>query len=218
MSTIHLVNINSLSGIGMRFFGDAYGDSGKNVDIESTILDILEDFPADPRLASVLMAWVKVHGNYVIVEKLMKFAANREGEGKKLVWLSMLAAWAFECGYHKWRKLIKKVEGTILFYPESITEGAIRLKGAVPWLEKIGFRLPQNSLRVRESDVLEPVELLRINLQYRNRYIFGASWRADIVTAIQMGITSPTDISRAVGCSYEPAYRISRDYLLALNI
>lgn len=212
------ISTNDLISIGMRFSGETSRPSAATADIESTILEIAEVFPEDPRLASVCMAWIKVHGNYVIVEKLAKLAAIGEREGRVLTWLSLIAAWADECGYHKWRKLIKKVSGPRYFYPESITEGAIKLKGEVPWLKRIGFRLPMQSLRVRERDVLEPVELIAINRQYRNRYLFGASWRADIVTAIQNGVTTPMEISRLVGCSYEPAYRISRDYLLAHSV
>jgi hypothetical protein len=60
-----------------------------------------------------------------------------------------------------------------------------------------------------------PEELLKINLQFRNRLIYGANWRADIITAIQMGIDNPNKIKELIGCSYEPANRIFKEYSMA---
>lgn len=214
------INTADLVCMGMRFSGESLESACKrDVDIETMILDITEVFPDDTRLVSVFLSWIKVHGNYVIVEKLAKFAAKRANEtGTATPWLSMTAAWAVECGFHKWKKLVANVAGPVYLYPKTITEGAIRLKGIIPWLEPLGFRIPVNSIRIREEDVMPPEKLIQYNLQYRNRYLYGPSWRADIITAIQRGITSPAEISRVVGCSYEPAYRISRDYLMVANL
>ena len=65
--------------------------------------------------------------------------------------------------------------------------------------------------------MLTTERLIQKNLQYRNRLLFGASWRADIITAIQMGMKTPYEISKKIGCSYEPAYRIFKEYALALG-
>ena len=205
--------------MGMRFALESHKTAREQtVDTESVIMDITEVFPDDARLASVFFSWIKVHGNFVVIEKLAKLAVARAKKTWNTnPWLSMTAAWAMECGYYKWKKLIEKVQTPTYLYPEKMSESAITLKGAIPWLERLGFRIPVGSLRIRESDVLTPQELMRYNLQYRNRYIYGPSWRADIITAIQRGNTSPMAISRAVGCSYEPAHRISREYLMAMN-
>lgn len=216
-TTLSPINTADLICMGMRFDGESPQTACKrNVDIETMILDIVEIFPEDTRLASVFLSWVKVHGNYVIVEKLAKFAAQKiKDAGDELPWLSMTAAWAAECGYHKWKKLIRPVKRPTYLYPKMMSEGAIKLKGITSWLEPLGFRIPMNSIRIREEDVMPPEKLVRYNLQYKNRYLYGPSWRADIITAIQRGITSPAEISRVVGCSYEPAYRISHEFLLA---
>ena len=217
MTTSQLVSVHDLIAIGFRLAStDVVQDKPEKVDIESTLLDVIGAFPEDYRIASVLMSWIKVHGNHVIVEKLIKLRDNASNEtGQAFSWMTLIAAWAVECGYYKWRKLIRKENGPIYLYDPDVSESAILRKGSIPWLEPLGFRVPQNSLRVRDADVLTPKELILFNPQYRNRYIFGASWRADIVTAIQNGITTPMEISRFVGCSYEPAYRISHDYILA---
>lgn len=217
MTTSQLVSDHALITIGFRLVSTEVAHiKPERVDIESTLLDVIGTFTEDYRVASVLMSWIKVHGNHVIVEKLIKLHGKASNEtGHSFSWMTLVAAWAVECGYYKWRKLIKKENGPIYLYDPEVSESAILRKGLMPWLEPLGFRIPQNSLRIREADVLTPKELIQFNPQYRNRYIFGASWRADIITAIQNGVTTPMEISRVVGCSYEPAYRISRDYMLA---
>jgi hypothetical protein len=62
---------------------------------------------------------------------------------------------------------------------------------------------------------MTPEELVKVNQQYRNRYLYGPNWRADIITAIESGLTSPTQIMRRVGCSYEPAHRVWREWQIA---
>jgi vacuolar-type H+-ATPase subunit F/Vma7 len=217
MTTSQLVSDHALTAIGFRLAGtEAESFKPERVDIESTLLDVIDAFTEDYRIAAVLMSWIKVHGNHVIVEKLIKLRDKAIDEaGRSFPWMTLVAAWAVECGYHKWRKLIKKENGPLYLYDPEVSESAILRKGLIPWLEPLGFRVPRDSLRIRDADVLTPKELIQANMQYRNRYIFGASWRADIITAIQNGITIPMEISRGVGCSYEPAYRISREYILA---
>lgn len=211
-----------LEAIGFRLARAASAVQGEQrdieVDIERTLLDALTELPRDGRLASLLFTWVKVHGAYVIVEKLRKLAGpERCDSGSPLIWLSALAAYAVEEGVRKWSKLLVRPRETIFLYPQEVTESAMALKGSIPWLEAVGFLVPAGSLRIRERDVLNPEELVRKNRQYRNRYIYGPSWRADIITAIEDGCTRPAAIVRRVGCSYEPAYRVFREYSIATS-
>lgn len=212
MTTTPRVNGHALSRIGFRLFGTDTSAAAAREDIEATLLSLIKNLPDEYRLASVLLSWVKVHGNYVIVEKMMKRVRKESPDSALSRWMVLVAAWAVECGYHKWKKLGAPLAGPIYFYAPEVSEAAIARKGAIPWLESVGFRVPRDSFRIRESDVLSPEELIAINRQYRNRYLYGASWRADIITAIQDGISSPAEISRVTGCSYEPAYRISQEY------
>lgn len=182
-------------------------------DIERTILAAVNELPQDLRLASLLFTWVKVHGEYVITEKLAKLVKSGTVEHRD--WLSALAAFAVHNKYHKWSKLIVRRRKPVHLLPLEMSELPIRMRGAEPWLESQGILLPVGSLRIREDDVFGPSELARKNRQYRNRYLYGPSWRADIITAIEAGCTTPTEIKERVGCSYEPAHRVFREYHLA---
>jgi len=183
------------------------------VDIENTLLEAIMALPDDLRLASLLFTWIKIHGNYVIVEKLRKRAHALGIETDP--WYRALAAFAVENKYHKWKPLLAHRAETVYLLPPELSLFPIQRKGAVEWLEPYGILLPEGTLRIREDDILTPKELIQRNAQYRNRYLYGPSWRADIITAIEQGCTSPMEISRLIGCSYEPAYRVFNEYQMA---
>ena len=205
--------------IGVRLAGAGDTSGTVEADIEGTLLDAAGEIPRDGRLASLLLSWVKVHGAFVIVEKLAKLEREREKVHSAAVpWLSALAAFAVFRGDHRWKILARRSKETRYLFPRAVTESAVGMKGALEWLKPINFCVPNGSLRIRDDDVLEPGELVRRNAQYRNRYLYGPSWRADIVTAIERGLRSPAAIARAVGCSYEPAHRVYRQIALVKGL
>ncbi len=207
--------------LGMRITGDSSDLDRRSefFDIEKTLIECVVQFSHDGRLASLLLSWIQVHGPYVIVEKLEKLARQQEGQAPgSTLWLSAVAAFAAEEGSSKWKKLAKKSKTPIYLPPKEITESAIALKGSISWLAKINFFAAQGVFRIREDDVLTREELIRRNPQYRNRYLFGPSWRSDIVTAIEWGMKTPAEISKKLGCSYEPANRVFREVSLVRGL
>ena len=137
MTTTQPVSDHDLIAIGFRLSSaDESRIEVENVDIESTLLYVIGTFSDDYRIASILLSWVKVHGNYVIVEKLFKLrakAAKKTGEASP--WMTLVAAWAVECGYHKWRKLTKMEKAPVYLYDPTVSESAILRKGIIPWAE-----------------------------------------------------------------------------------
>ncbi|MCM8542872.1 MAG: hypothetical protein NE328_21575, partial [Lentisphaeraceae bacterium] len=131
------------------------------------------------------------------------------------IWFTAIAVYGKINCSHKWKSLITIPEKNSYLLPEKISKSAIKLKGAEEWLEEYRILLPKGSLRIREEDVMKPEQLIKINHQYKNRYLFGPSWRADIITAIQDGCKTPTAIVNKIGCSYEPAHRILHEYSMA---
>jgi hypothetical protein len=210
-----------LAAIGMRVGAPVSLADSFKADIERTLLETLGMMRAkrDGRLAGLLFTWVKVHGHFVICEKLEKFARREEAARPgSTAWLSALAGMALQEGIHKWRKLARKSRTPQYLYPADVTRAAVSRKGAIGWLKRLGYLVAQGSLRIREKDVLAPTELIRVNRQYQSRFIYGASWRADIITAIEEGARSPSEVARLTGCSYEPAHRIFRQFTLARGI
>jgi hypothetical protein len=206
-----------LRAIGFRITSTSES-AAKEVDIERTLLEAVRELPKDARLASLLLSWIKVHGEFVVVEKLRKLRVQQEKqEPGSSVWLSALAAYAVREGDHRWELLVRRSKTPVYLFPKEVTESAMTRKGPVDWLRAINFIVPAESLRIREQDILSPQELIHRNPQYRNRYRYGPSWRADIASAMERGLNSPASIARDVGCSYEPAYRVYHQLALVME-
>lgn len=181
-------------------------------DIEITIHEACHEASNDSRLFSLICSWVSVHGDYVIIEKLMKLQKK-----KPSVWLVAVAIAASNLGFHQWKKLIRKQKTTQALVDIELAKSLIQLKGEEVSFSQYGFLVPNGSIRIRSRDVLTIENLIRKNLQFKNRFLYGASWRADIITAIQKGVKTPYQIAKEIGCSYEPAYRIFKEYALAIQ-
>jgi hypothetical protein len=188
-------------------------------DLEETLIRAAYDAKSDFRILSILLTWITVHADYVIVEKFGKKRQMFEKiQGVNRV-SDLMAAQAVISGSHKWKKLIRTnpKQPEIPVDPE-LLQSSIEFQGADEDLKRFGVLVPKKLLRIRQEDVLSPVELAKRNVQYKSRLLYGASWRADIITAIEAGVKNPSQISRLLGCSYEPAYRIFKDYQVARGL
>ncbi len=189
--------------------------SAFNADIEDTLLEAAAEIPKQSKLFSLLLSWIEVHAGYVIVEKLMKKVQKLDSNDPARVWINGLAIYATHRGFHKWKRWVEKSESPVYLYTEKTSQSALQLKGAVPYFEEKGYLIPEGSIRVRTADALTPSELSRQNKQFQNRLLYGPSWRADIITAIEEGIETPYAVAKLVGCSYEPAHRVFNEYNIA---
>lgn len=179
------------------------------IDIEKTLHEAALEVSKDSRLLSLLCSWVSIHGDRVIVEKLMRLQKQ-----KNAPWLSAIAVMALNSGFHKWKRLIQKQKTETFLIDRTLALSSIRLKGEEEGMRKQNFLVSKGSIRIRARDILSIRELAQANKQYRNRLIFGSAIRSDIVTAIEHGFETPSAIAKAVGCSYEPAHRIFNEYQL----
>ncbi len=202
-----------LSYIGVQLAGVQKIKRSQWIDIENTLHEATLEVPQDSRLFLLLCSWVSVHGDYVIIEKLMKLQKKKNSP-----WLVALAICAFNMGFHQWKRLIKKQKGPLALVSTDLALSSIALKGEEPHFRKNGFLVPIGTVRVRASDAQTSELLVKKNPQYRNRLLFGASWRADIITAIEVGMKTPYQIAKTLGCSYEPAHRIFKEYALAMAL
>jgi hypothetical protein len=55
---------------------------------------------------------------------------------------------------------------------------------------------------------------MQSNPQYKNRYLYGTNYRADIITAIETGAGNRHKISKGLGCAYESVFRVYKEYEL----
>ena len=175
---------------------EASAKSKEFIDIERTLIEAIKEIPTDGRLAALIFSWIHVHGNYVIVEKMNKLFKEENCNELTRDWMSALAVYAKTNCSHKWKKLIKALDKPTHLLPEQISLSAINLKGSVDYLAEYGLLLPNRFLRIRETDILSAKQLTQENKQYENRYLYGPSWRADIITGIEIGLKNPMAISK----------------------
>jgi hypothetical protein len=208
-----------LSLIGIRIGFSELKDLNLNCfsyDIEETLIIASYEANSDFRLLSLLVSWVSIHGEYVIVEKLFKKLKEYEKYRGPSPVMNLLSIQAVLSGFLKWKKWITSSEKKTQ-YPikKELVESSIEYQGLNEEFAKYGAQIPRKLLRIREADVYSIEELARFNIQYRNRLIYGASWRADIIAAIEFGFKNPSVIAKTIGCSYEPSHRIFKEYLIA---
>ena len=87
--------------IGVQLSGETKRKASEWVDIERTLYEASLEVPKDSRLLSLLCSWVLVHGDRVIVEKLMRLQKDQSSP-----WLIAIAIFAGQNGFHKWKRLI----------------------------------------------------------------------------------------------------------------
>lgn len=111
--------------------------SNEWIDIENTLYESSLEVFQDSRLFSLLASWISVHGDYVIIEKLMKLQKKHNSP-----WLVALAICAANLGFHQWTRLIKNQKGAFALVDVSMAKSSISIKGAEPTFDKYGFLIP----------------------------------------------------------------------------
>lgn len=200
----------NLSAIGIRVTAN-HPDSF--VDIEKTIYTALSEVSNDDRIFSLLCSWVKVHGEYVIIEKLIALE-KRLG---RLDLLGALAIYACSLKIHKWKRLLKTPDKFTYIGDPDLAEAAIEYRGVDEIYKCTNYRISSGSIRIRDRDVFSKDELSKFNKQYQNRLLFGANLRSDIITLINLGYDKPYQISKELNCNTEPALRVFKEYQAYLS-
>lgn len=181
-------------------------------DIEETLADFVLELSKDDsllRLMNPVLSWIAAHGSAVIIEKLIKMISHHQKTGGDILYVSVLAIVALSNGHKRWSTVLKKyaLKKPQLFLPSPLTKSLLSLRGKDPLFKECGFLVPKGMIEINSKWTLPRTALAQISLQYRNRLIYGAQWRADIITAYELGARTPTEASRMTGASYEPCHR-----------
>lgn len=197
------------------------------IDIEESIVHAVVEFVVDgasQRYLGPLLAWVQEHGSAVIVEKLVRLLRERAQKKEDVAFAALLAHAAVREGHKRWSALFSFSPGPPrLVGASDIAPSLLKLRGREEWASEAGFLVPLGSLKIEKKWSLSREALARLNRQYRNRLIYGAQWRADIISAIERGAKTPSEASRISGASYEPCHRVFSElsaaaFLLSANL
>ncbi len=184
------------------------------VDIEKTIIEALYEVDGDARLLSLIFSWAKVHGNYLIADKFFKLYQKETLYFAECPWFYAFAAYMVSLKNHKFKKMVKKWEKEKWQGDRKLT-AALKKDGPIDYLAQINIMVPKNHLRIREQDVFTTKELIASNQQYKNRFIYGANWRSEIVYAIENGLKNPYQISKELNIGYSRVWAVFNEYHLA---
>ena len=183
----------------------------QNVDIERTIVEACYYVDEDGRLLSLLFSWLKIHGSHIIPDKLFKEYAQMKKYLGDTLWFSAICAYMASIKDPRFKKGIQ-ISKKVHHYMNQDQASLIKMKGAVPFLKAIGILVSESSLRIRQTSILSSDELVRLNRQYRNRYLFGANWRSEIITAIQNGANTPISIAKELGIARSGVGKVFKEY------
>jgi hypothetical protein len=204
-----------LASIGINIYFDRKNKI-MHPDFELTLISALRlaNSKKDSKLLSLILSWSHIYADYLIPEKLKKSFGRSQLLGENSLYYNIFCIYCFEVlNIHKFKKLIdNKISG----YLTDIRKDniAIQMKGEEEWSLKYSIHIPCGSLRIRKSDITPIKVLAKNNDQLNNRLLIGANWRADIITEIERDGENAYQISKKLGCSYEPVNRIMKQYFL----
>ncbi len=201
-----------LESIGFRVSHSGDYSHSKEPDIEKILVEACYHVDTEGRLLGLLVTWMKVHGSHVIADKFFKEYEDAKEYLGESPWFAALCAYMYSLKDHRFKKGVKKLKKPHSFGNRDQTS-LIKLKGAVDYFEEINIMVPTSALRIREQDVLSVNELVKINHQYRNRYIYGANWRSEIITSIQEGAQNPNQVAKLLGIARSRVGIVFKEYM-----
>ena len=200
-----------LSGIGFRV--SFQGKALKEFDIEQALVEALYFIDQEGRLLSLILSWLTHHGAYLNVDKFFREYEKGIKYRGETPWFSGICAFMLYKRDHRFKKGVTKIS-PVHHIGGRNQNSLIKMKGAVSYFKDIGLLVAESSLRIREEDILGPAELISQNRQYRNRHLFGANWRADIITVIQEGAENANQVAKKLGLQRSRVGIVFKEYLL----
>jgi len=182
-------------------------------DIEQTLVSAVHAaLPRDFRVLGVVLAWLEVHGAWVNVPRLGRFLKLTHAPAERAFWAAV-GQWL---GRHdaRWRVLVAGYPGPRLSLDDAeITALQVARAGEDLRFVDSSLQVPAKLLRSRVEDVDDPVLLGKRHPVYLQRIAFGPSYRADVWAALSLRPhASAAELARSVGCAYETARAVVRDW------
>ena len=199
----------SLSSIGVAIYSKSYTKSfSKSVDIESTLIEAAHhiELGLDRRILSLILSWIREHGEQINMERLRKLS-NKEEQSP--YWINLFAFYGLSQGQSRWKILAKPVVSREFANEDlEMAKSRLEFKGEEVWSKGTGFLIPLGSEPIDSKYVLSAKQISSLNVMFKCRLIWGANWKADIYFAMIMGAKTANAAAKAVGSSYDPAYRV----------
>jgi hypothetical protein len=181
-------------------------------DLEKCLIEALYVADNDIRVLTTLLTWGKIHGGQIIIEKFVKIYDEYSKYKGEIFSFNLFVITIAETSNRYFKKL-SKIEPLKTPYPDrKSTFSFIKKNGAIEIFEKYNILIPIGYIKFDDADVLTIKQLVEANEQYRNRYLYGANVRADVIFYYDQGIEKAGEIRKEIPFSYNPIKRIIDDY------
>ena len=198
----------AMTGIGMRFTAEP----AKDPNIEDTLIaaSIEGMEQGDLRVLSVLVTWIQIHCQWINADRLTRAVSTEQSERVKAFWAAT-AQWQKKD--RRFARMSKLYTGPRINILTVGTDFQINRKGEDPRFENTPLRVPADTLRNRESDVITPTELAGTHSTYRRRILMGPTYRADMWAELEKHPTlSAAELARRTYGSFATAWQVKKDY------
>lgn len=222
--TKYLPSNEELEYLGFRLLSPESSPNEGLLDIERILFKLclhLEYDGFDGRLAGTLVSWIKIHGDRVFVDRLRRMRERFVSQhGCDVNWLRYLAYYCKALKRHNWAPLTKSLlatDGQQNFYlakDERLAKALLARWGLETFIpHNSSLKIHRGALRIRDEDVVDSVTLIRRNIQYANRYLYGVNVRADVASYLGSGqFLTVKELSEFLGLSREAVRKNWEDF------
>jgi hypothetical protein len=190
---------------------------GAPANIEDTLIAAsIEGVAGDYRILAILVDWLDQHLFNVNADRLTKLVIQQNNLRLKAFWCA-IAEWKKDD--NRFKKISKLTRRRIDLL-EFGTDFIVDKKGEDPRFENTVLRVPNETLRKRERDVLSPPLVAKIHPAYRARLMIGPTYRADMWAILESnhGEVSLSDLARqAYGC-FNTAIKAKKDWSILKGV
>lgn len=200
-----------LKGIGCNMLAKA----PKGLFPEECLVELSSLALADPKVLVLVVGAIERHADVFHPEFLLKILNSAQCDPNVIASLlhktrdRRFAKVIQHCRQFKFRSA---KASKVLTFAAKIGQAPIDLD-----FSKFGIQISQMN-PVDEKKITKRDQFAKNNIFVHNRILFGCNWRADIISAIEIGLKNPTELKNRLKCSYETAHRVFNDYMVIQKI
>jgi hypothetical protein len=180
-----------------------------DADPERTFIGSLKEFQDDRKLLGLILSWLREFGSLLHTERIKALAADLSAA--ELAWLGGIAHWQSQED-RRWRVICSLIEKKLgkpapRFQTSKLDELQAEKSGVDQGFFRYGITIP--TITPADPKKLRPrQDVIKNNLWFRMRLLFGTNWRADIASVILLRLVKTSyQAEKVLACSRETAYR-----------
>ena len=186
-------------------------------DIEATLISALYELDNNSRYFSLVFSWGIIHGKHIIADKFFNTYERIRVVKGDCSWVAGFCALLVSLGDRRFSKGLVRSKEPVYLRGRNVDK-LIKLKGAIDYLEDINILVPVHYFEFHERKILSVEKLIKKNHQYRNRFLYGANWRSEIITLIELGFEKPYRIAKQLNIGHARVGEVFKEYQLAQKV